>query len=456
MNIFHTSKKENIDKPKVENNIEDREWEKGIIIHTMPQRFRIDHVGANQAQKVGLIIIAGGALLLLVILALAYFFIFKNQKENKLVPINEPGKIATSSQVEKIITVPVVETAPEPSVAAQDVYINMIKAIGAANNYNDYANIIRKYGSQQRLAELEEESEKINQLANGKKDEYFKLILESVPRTEQIKEVQESIEVASAILNVVIKDTEKILPIELVLVDNEWKVFKAENLPLIADGQPITLAVWLEKSLLESAMPKNFKAGQDSDQDGLTDKEEELLLTKPDTNDSDGDGYQDLSEFMNFYNPAGSGRLDANAGLKKYDNEIYNYNTLYPAGWAVNKIGGDESIIFKSADNQFIQIMVQANANKQPIDQWYNSEIGPAAKEPVVIAKNGWSGVKSEDGLILYLADSGLNNVYIITYNPAESDTLEYNNIFNMMIDNFKLSAEENNIIPGAPEGNMP
>jgi len=47
----------------------------------------------------------------------------------------------------------------------------------------------------------------------------------------------------------------------------------------------------------------------DSDQDGLTDQEEQALGTDPHNPDTDGDGYLDGAEVKAGYNPLGAGKL---------------------------------------------------------------------------------------------------------------------------------------------------
>ncbi len=49
----------------------------------------------------------------------------------------------------------------------------------------------------------------------------------------------------------------------------------------------------------------------DTDKDGLSDLAEiDIFKTDPIKKDTDGDGFNDGSEVMNGYNPAGSGKLD--------------------------------------------------------------------------------------------------------------------------------------------------
>lgn len=183
------------------------------------------------------------------------------------------------------------------------------------------------------------------------------------------------------------------------------------------------------------------KPAPDSDNDGLTDAEENLLSAAAATPDSDGDGYLDGHELANLFDPAGKGKLTDNPGIALYENKTFNYSALYPKAWEQSTNGGDDSVMFKSADNQFIQIVVQPNPEKQPLDQWYEDQLGVVSIDDASRASGAsWQGIKSPDGLTLYLADSRQNYIFSLTYNPGESNILEYINIFRMMIKSFALN----------------
>lgn len=55
---------------------------------------------------------------------------------------------------------------------------------------------------------------------------------------------------------------------------------------------------------------ENDDLKKDTDNDGLTNKVEELYGTKIDKHDSDNDGYSDYQEIFNGYNPLGGGKLE--------------------------------------------------------------------------------------------------------------------------------------------------
>ena len=179
----------------------------------------------------------------------------------------------------------------------------------------------------------------------------------------------------------------------------------------------------------------SLRVGTDSDNDGLTDMEEILLGTASSTPDTDGDGYTDGSELLNLYNPAGAGKLTANSNIAAYENKTFSYSLLYPATWQESVNGGDDSLMFKTGDNQFVQVIVQPNVNKETLDAWYMEQLGVlTVNEADRVTGSNWQGLKSPDGLNIYLMDKKRNYIFSLTYNPGGGNILEYFNIFQMMV----------------------
>jgi hypothetical protein len=194
------------------------------------------------------------------------------------------------------------------------------------------------------------------------------------------------------------------------------------------------------KKIIATPTPKEYKIAVDSDGDGLSDKEEVLLDCKVNLKDSDGDGYEDLAEVLNLYNPAGSGQIMVNPNIEKYINSKYSYTLYYPYAWPVDEVEGEDSIIFKLDNNQFIQVIIQPNTKGQTIQEWYKEQMGvEAIKDDQMAYKKGWQAVKSEDGLTFYLAKPSDDNIIIVSHSLGTSDILNYKNVFEMMIKSLEM-----------------
>jgi len=199
--------------------------------------------------------------------------------------------------------------------------------------------------------------------------------------------------------------------------------------------------ILMGEEFIEEAPEVLFKPSFDTDQDGLTDAEEILLGSGINEIDTDGDGFGDLSEILNLYNPNGLGKLVDNVNIEKYINSKYNYYIYYPSIWLVEEAGGEDSIIFRLGKNQFIQVMIQLNENKQTIEDWYKEQFFTnTLPDGSAVSKGTWAGIKSEDGLIVYLIDPKKENIFIVTYNLGMDNTLYYKSIFEAMINSLEIN----------------
>ncbi|MFA6551212.1 MAG: thrombospondin type 3 repeat-containing protein, partial [Patescibacteria group bacterium] len=180
-----------------------------------------------------------------------------------------------------------------------------------------------------------------------------------------------------------------------------------------------------------------------TDGDLLTDLEETAVFaTDINKNDTDGDGFSDGAEVLNLYNPAGAGKL-ADSGLTSiYQNSKYGYSVFYPKSFRLeDQLGGDNVFFFSGVDGS-IQILAQDNTDKKNIKSWYAALVGSTADEvqaEVQIAKNGNEYIFSPDGLTIYLAPVGSNKVFVLTYSPEESGSIQFKAVLGMMINSFQL-----------------
>ncbi len=156
--------------------------------------------------------------------------------------------------------------------------------------------------------------------------------------------------------------------------------------------------------------------------------------------DSDGDGFQDLSEVLGLYDPAGPGKITDNPHIGVYQNVPDKYSVFYPKNWRTQNLENGDSLIFTAADNSLIQVISQLNTNKETIKDWYNEQFPEApVGDSSIYSRNGWQGIFQQDKEIFYLTDAASNRLYTISYVPAANNDLSFYNIFLMMINSFTV-----------------
>ncbi len=173
----------------------------------------------------------------------------------------------------------------------------------------------------------------------------------------------------------------------------------------------------------------------DSDQDGLTDLEEELYQTAVQNADSDKDGYKDGDEVKNLYNPLASVQKLIDSGLViRYTND-YGYEIFSPKSWLVKAIDDSRQKIEFIPDNsttELVRIEVTANTNKKSLTDWQKTLYGSLLMENFKLADK--SALRSLDKkIILAVTDQ---YVYSISYEIGSSGA-NFENTFDMMISSF-------------------
>lgn len=236
-------------------------------------------------------------------------------------------------------------------------------------------------------------------------------------------------------------DPEKVENVEVVQNENTEENMATSSEENAAKQATTTKKTVSAENINEELQPVSLKKAADSDNDGLLDKEEEIFSTETTVRDSDGDGYDDLAEILNKYNPAGNGSLMVNDGIEKYLNSQYGYYFYYPKNWEIDNIDGNTSVLFKAPNNQFVQIIIQANTKNQSLEEWYKDQFGVIRVEQAQKRyKKGWLAIKSADALSTYLMSSNSSDIYVITYSIGIDNVLYYENIYNMIINTLEVS----------------
>jgi len=134
-------------------------------------------------------------------------------------------------------------------------------------------------------------------------------------------------------------------------------------------------------------------------------------------------------------------KIIVNPNIEKYTNQTYSYSLYYPDIWILKTAGGEEALLFQISTDQFIQIAVEENAGNKTIDEWYKEQFNVSSiKAEQRINKESWLGIKSENGLVVYLMYSGDPNIFAISYNPGPEGVMNYKNIFNMIVNSLELN----------------
>lgn len=177
----------------------------------------------------------------------------------------------------------------------------------------------------------------------------------------------------------------------------------------------------------------------DTDSDGLSDAEEALLGSSLINIDTDGDGYDDLTELINLYDPVGSGPINANPNISEYSNSYFSYNIFYPNSWELKPLGDGSSVTFLISDNSFVQVLAEKNEGNKNINDWYFSRFFEVLGENSITDGDSWQGVYSPDFYSFYLTDKKRENVYSLVYSFPENTSPNYYNIFRMMVNSFNI-----------------
>lgn len=187
--------------------------------------------------------------------------------------------------------------------------------------------------------------------------------------------------------------------------------------------------------------PSQPQTAVDSDNDYLTDLEENFYQTDPQNPDQDQDSYLDGVEVRNLYNPlAAESRLIDSGLVETFTNNNYNYTILYLKSWVANALAADyREVMITSSLGEFVSILIQDNPLGLTSLNWYLQyvpNIDPAALETLTIA--GLPAVKSIDGLNTYLAVG--NKIYIISYNIGNNQEKVFETTYKMMLKSFTLT----------------
>jgi len=182
-------------------------------------------------------------------------------------------------------------------------------------------------------------------------------------------------------------------------------------------------------------------SSQDSDQDGLTDVEEDLYLTSKDNPDTDSDGIADGKEIIKLQNPnskeEGSIALSGLVGV--YSDPVFNYSFFYPTSWLVRVIPETENreVMITTNTNEFFTITVADNLEKLSLSEWYKKQSTITEENLQETLINGISTFFGPDKLTLYLAHD--DKVYVFSYKIVVEKEANFKTTFKTMINSWQF-----------------
>lgn len=200
----------------------------------------------------------------------------------------------------------------------------------------------------------------------------------------------------------------------------------------------------VENPPTENPFPTTRTPGKDTDSDGLTDTEEQLLYsTDPLRPDSDSDGFLDGNEVFHHYNPNGvaPGTLLESGLVKAFEATFAGgaYSILYPSVWRATVDAATPSdASFTTTTGEVMALAVkQPKSADQTLQVWYDSQ---GLKDKVVAGttKNGYPSLVAENQLAAYV--DGGTFVIALTYNAGIKGTIEYLQTFQMMLNSIVVN----------------
>lgn len=403
-------------------------------IYAMPKEFQHhNRVAGGNSPVAGALVIIGSLLFLIIIGGGFFMYIFNPGLLSSLTGQFIGATVAPPAQNLEVAvpatTTPVAATTtPEtamPAEAPQTVYFNFLRELAGVNTFEDYYILVSKYGNGRKISAVE--SERLLAETTPESDQTsVKALKEKYPgitNPSETSAIKEDISGQTALLTIALPDSRATGTIELTLENNVWKVGN-EN--------------WSLASVPAAAV--EYLAGEDRDGDGLTDQEENLLGSNKDNTDSDSDGYGDLSETLNLYNPASTNKLVDNTSIKSYLAEDKSFYLLYPSKWIRTFNSKDQSVVFRSPDDHFVQLMIETNDRNSSLDDYVKNLLNlTQIKDSWRRTGDAWEGILTEDGLQIYIMGSKRDKIYILRYSPSDNNVLEYPNIFQAMIKSFVI-----------------
>ncbi len=233
-------------------------------------------------------------------------------------------------------------------------------------------------------------------------------------------------------------------PVPVVFVENPPVVEVPTTTPVAT--VPTTTPVVLPTPVSLADQPLVFPSillgdSADTDKDGLTDREEELLTTDFSIPDTDEDSYTDSHEIFYLYNPSGREPMKLlDSGLvKEYRNPVFGYTLLYPTTWAIGDVDGTyRDVLFSTITGENIEVRVFDKEPTMDFAAWFDLHAKDQKYGDLVTFEgyfNQLSGYRRADWLVYYFPTN--TRVYTLIFHTTDSNIVNFRSIIKIMARSF-------------------
>ncbi|RMD58855.1 hypothetical protein D6821_02540 [Candidatus Parcubacteria bacterium] len=375
-----------------------------IPVHTMPQPVKRPEEPKDSSKFLGLLILLVGLILLVAGGVLIYWQFFKpttQTQDNNILVESSPDNIKAS------------KPTPSSPKDNQPPSISPPKFVGDPSNEPDK----RQASSDSSTLNTKMEDSQVKETANNRTSNQNNLLPNTTPtssvETEALNNNLQNLSVSASSSDP--KDT--------------------------VSSSTVIIATSSEASVgLGTISPKINVSPSDSDKDGLYDGEEAILHTLADNSDSDGDGYNDLTEVLGLYNPLGTGKILQNSNFSQYVNKKYGYSVIYPVAAKMQAINEDSLLFSLGQGNQIIQLVAQP-LNRASLEEWYQDIFGSVAADNLEKG-DGWQGIYSPNRDTLYFVFEGEDTIFSLSYGAVGSTAANFAfpNIYKMILNSLLKS----------------
>ncbi|MDA2922929.1 hypothetical protein MYX07_06730, partial [Patescibacteria group bacterium AH-259-L07] len=220
------------------------------------------------------------------------------------------------------------------------------------------------------------------------------------------------------------------------IVSIELEIFPSSTFALMVNKDK------LAPKVEEFQIGKNIPSSVDSDNDGLTDVEEDVFSLEMNNPDSDADGNPDGQEVIGLMHPlsAAEDKLAISGLVNVYTNPTYSYSFFYPSKWLARALPDtdNQEVLIITNTGEFFSATVDNNPERLSVVDWYLKQSPQTDKsllyETIV---NNQSAVWNPTRLTIYIAKD--DRVYILSYSVGIEKEANFKTTFEMIVNSFQF-----------------